>query len=242
MDHDRPGCFNQALMELGATICTPKAPKCSQCPAKTLCAALKRVEGWSEAKNGTTASEPQPSVTDYPQKVAKKKPREEAIRCCVLVLSIEGKNYFVLAKRPDKGLLAGLWEFPNVPLDEGKEKLAGLANRILKQLGSGSKLEGRDLLEIGSFVHIFTHIKQKTHVDFAKTKAPRSALDPPAAAADPPIHLVDASDSEAIKELSTGVRKAIGVYCKKGKLKEKNQKTVSQFFKPVVKIESKNPV
>ena len=63
-----------------------------------------------------------PSVTDYPEKVKKKAPREETIRSCLVVLRSKEKNkggkgqssLFFLVKRPPTGLLAGLWEFPNI--------------------------------------------------------------------------------------------------------------------------------
>ena len=42
---DRPGCFNQSLMELGATICTPKKPQCDKCPLADMCSALKEKQG-----------------------------------------------------------------------------------------------------------------------------------------------------------------------------------------------------
>ena len=88
-----PGDFNQALMELGATVCLPSgAPLCERCPAKDFCAALL-----------------QDRIAELPVKAAKK-PRKIQERTVWLIFR-GGK--VALRRRPEKGLLAGLWEFPN---------------------------------------------------------------------------------------------------------------------------------
>jgi len=93
MPLDCPGDFNQALMELGATVCLPNgAPLCDQCPAQTLCAAKRE---------GLTAQ--------LPVKPPKKGRRVEE-RTVYIILN---GGRVALRKRPDKGLLAGLWEYPN---------------------------------------------------------------------------------------------------------------------------------
>ena len=90
-----PGDFNQALMELGATVCLPNgAPLCQRCPAGAFCAARRE---------GRTA--------DLPVK-APKKPRRVEERTVFLIFS-GGK--VALRRRPARGLLAGLWEYPNEP-------------------------------------------------------------------------------------------------------------------------------
>ena len=92
--------FNQALMELGATVCVPNGPpRCLLCPARDLC--LGRARGTAES---------------LPVKTPKKPRRAE--EKTVFLLLREGK--IALRRRPDSGLLAGLWEFPNVDgtLDE----------------------------------------------------------------------------------------------------------------------------
>lgn len=81
-------------MELGACVCTPKSPKCEVCPTQSFCHAYK-------AGN----------VTKYPVKRPKaaKKTEERT----VLLLECNGR--FAVEKRSETGLLAGLWQFPNVP-------------------------------------------------------------------------------------------------------------------------------
>ncbi len=88
-----PGKFNQALMDLGATVCLPNgAPKCAQCPLEALCLARKHGR-----------------ETEFPVK-APKKPRREEERT---VLVIRDGRKVALHRRPQRGLLAGLYEFPN---------------------------------------------------------------------------------------------------------------------------------
>ena len=131
IDAARPGAYNQAMMDLGATVCLPNgAPKCALCPARTLCEAYK---------NG---------LTEILPVRAKKKARRVEERT-VLLLFRRGR--VALRKRPDTGLLAGLWEYPSVPesLDESGAALA------LAQLG----LAAEHLSPAGAAKHIFTHIE-----------------------------------------------------------------------------------
>lgn len=129
MPSKRPGDFNQAMMELGAMVCLPNgAPRCGECPLQELCAAHRA---------GTEM--------DFPKKAAKK-PRviEEKT---VLMLRDEEKT--ALRRRPPKGLLAGLYEFPSLEgfLSE-KEVLRHLDKMGLKIVRIQPLLEHK---------HIFSH-------------------------------------------------------------------------------------
>ena len=131
MPQECAGDLNQALMELGATVCLPNgAPKCEICPARMMCEAYK---------NG---------LTEVLPVRAKKKARKIEERT-VLLLFQDGR--IALRKRPDTGLLAGLWEYPNLPesLDEASALLA------LAQMG----LSAGSIAPAGSAKHIFTHIE-----------------------------------------------------------------------------------
>lgn len=100
---DDPNSFNQALMELGALICTPKNPKCEVCPVQTLCEAhLKHEE------------------EHYPVKEKKIKKVEEHY---TLILLKKGDTYS-FEKRPEEGLLANLWGIPMV--EKEKENLLAM--------------------------------------------------------------------------------------------------------------------
>ena len=123
---DAPGDFNQAMMELGATVCLPNgAPLCEKCPAASFCRA------YQEGRTG-----------ELPVKAPKKARRTEA-RTVYLFFY---ENQVALRRRPDKGLLAGLWEYPN-ELSDGTDwpALWGLSPRTLERAGTGR--------------HIFTHIE-----------------------------------------------------------------------------------
>ena len=123
--------FNQAMMELGATVCVPNGePKCESCPARDVCLARKR---------GTAMA--------LPVKKAKKARQVEEKTIYVLVK--EGQ--VALRQRGTEGLLAGLWEFPNVPgtLDESE------APGPLAQWGLTPKQWTKKL----TAKHIFTHVE-----------------------------------------------------------------------------------
>ncbi|MFQ9825019.1 MAG: NUDIX domain-containing protein [Mediterraneibacter faecis] len=93
MPEDRPGDFNQALIELGATVCVPNGqPLCDQCPWDTVCKAYK-----------------EDLIDQLPVKTPKKARRIEH----KTVFLLECGEQIAIHKRGDKGLLAGLWEFPN---------------------------------------------------------------------------------------------------------------------------------
>jgi len=128
--HSNP--FNQALMDLGSMLCTPKDPQCPRCPLRDLC-------------KGKASGEPE----RFPVKSIKKKiPHIEAIAA---VIQQNGK--VLLEQRPPKGLLGGLWEFPNWKI-ERKGRLR-LRNRIQKEMGMNVKVRE----SIGIFKQTFSHFK-----------------------------------------------------------------------------------
>lgn len=128
---DRAGDFTQALMELGATLCGPnRKPDCSNCPCNALCLGYAR---------GTAEKLP----------VKKAKPQRRSEDRTVFILSCDG--FYALHKRPKTGLLAGLWEFPNVP---GKLSLTEAIDEVEK---AGVKI--KDILRQVEKKHIFTHIE-----------------------------------------------------------------------------------
>jgi A/G-specific adenine glycosylase len=93
MDLERPGDWNQALMELGATLCSPRAPECAVCPVVDCCAAYDA---------STQGRCPGTSVRTKPKKR----------RIALAVLQADG--CVMLERRPSEGLLAGMWSFPEV--------------------------------------------------------------------------------------------------------------------------------
>ena len=126
--------FNQGLMDLGAMICTPKEPQCPECPLLNLC-------------NGRASGDPE----RFPTKTLKKKiPHIEAISA---VIRDDGKVF--LQRRPPKGLLGGLWEFPNWPIEGKKDLEEYLKHKVKSEIGL--KVKSEDL--IGSFQQTFSHFK-----------------------------------------------------------------------------------
>ena len=125
------GSFTQALMELGATLCGPnRAPDCEHCPLKSICAA--KAEGTAQ---------------ELPIKLPRKKRRLENMT--LLILCCDGA--YALQKRPDKGLLASLWQFPNI---EGH-----LSAQQAMDLAVSWQVHPKALLKQVSKTHIFTHIQ-----------------------------------------------------------------------------------
>ncbi len=128
---ERAGDFTQALMELGATLCGPnRKPECEQCPCRAIC-------------RGYTAG----TAESLPVKAPKKQRRQEELT--VFILSCDG--CYALEKRPNKGLLAGLWQFPNVPGTlEPQQALCQLESQ---------GLHPKEILRQIHRTHIFTHIQ-----------------------------------------------------------------------------------
>lgn len=125
----RPGDFNQAMMELGAMVCLPNGkPKCEECPLRGFCRAYS-----------------QGSMTEYPKKAPKRARKTE--EKTVLVLQDEAR--VALARRGEKGLLAGFYEFPCLPGKQTDEQVL----EYLKKLGFVSLR----IRKIGEAKHIFTH-------------------------------------------------------------------------------------
>lgn len=167
VDPLRPGDFNQALMELGATVCTHLNPSCSSCPASEICQAL------SISKHDNSKA-----VTDYPVKVVKVKQRRDFSAVCVVELlgldtmleKNQSTSKFILVKRPDEGLLAGLWEFPSVSLDGETVSSARrkAVNQFLKEVFKIDTRKTCNIVsreDVGEFVHIFSHIRLKLYVE-----------------------------------------------------------------------------
>ena len=131
IDRNRPGAWNQAMMDLGATVCLPDgAPLCESCPARARCAAYR------EELTGV-----------LPVRGEKKKRRAEERTVFLLLRG----GTIAVRRRPDTGLLAKLNEFPNVSgnLDEASARIA------LARWG----LEPLSLAPCGAAKHVFTHIE-----------------------------------------------------------------------------------
>jgi A/G-specific adenine glycosylase len=128
---ERPGDYAQALMDLGATLCTPRKPDCHRCPIKNACKAF--AQGKQE---------------NYPTREKKLKVPEKQ---GVVFIVQDKQGRVLLRKRPETGLYAGLWEFPSTPWETAEPSAAVLRASAPKPL-AWKKLAPR-------VDHVFSHFK-----------------------------------------------------------------------------------
>jgi len=138
-----PGDWTQALMELGALICTPQSPKCLLCPVQTLCQA--RLQGIAEM---------------LPLKPKKKPLPHYDVSAAV----IQQADKYLIAQRPPDGMLGGLWEFPGGKQEADETLTECLQREIQEELGVD--------IAVGELVttikHSYTHFKITLHAFYAR--------------------------------------------------------------------------
>lgn len=156
IDPYKPGDFNQAMMDLGSSTCTPTTPTCNLCPINEFCQAFEA---------GT--------MTQYPVK-SKKKKAKPVYYAGLLIQNERGE--FLIEKRPAEGLLANMWTFPLLPeelLTVGTGLKIGKLNdklpeTIETQVLNNLSAESRQRYQIepiwlkkpfGEVVHLFSHLK-----------------------------------------------------------------------------------
>ncbi len=150
---ERAGAFNEALIELGALICTARQPRCVHCPLQADCAAFQR---------GTPTAYPRP------------RPKRTVSRVVVpsLVLT-DGVGRALLCRRPAHGLLGGLWEFLSAEQSSSAqcadEDAAALAHRR-----AGLRVDPASVRPLGEVSHAFTHFKVTRRVWHARALNPDS--------------------------------------------------------------------
>jgi A/G-specific adenine glycosylase len=151
VDPEEPSSFNQALMELGATVCKPSNPKCESCPLSGQCKAFEILNRGGELTGLNGVPLKLESISDLPFKAPKKPPKELKYHVHVIRRCRDGRAQFMLVRRPSAGLLAGQWEFPMVPAsdppsqteEEGEDK---------QQQHQASGVDDTDHLEAGNAV------------------------------------------------------------------------------------------
>ena len=137
-----PGDFAEALMDLGATVCAPRRPRCGECPWQSACRA--RASGKPEA---------------FP---AKKKKTARPIRHAVMFWAEDGRGRVLVRRRPEQGLLGGMMEFPSTPWRE-KPWTEGEALRHAPAKGAWRNLSP-------SFRHVFSHFALEARVARAQVR------------------------------------------------------------------------
>ena len=141
VEPQQAGRVNEALMDLGATICTPQGPRCLACPLYDQC--LARQRGTQEERPVRTARKPlrhfdvTAAVLQHPQR----------------------PDQFLIAQRPPDGMLGGLWEFPGGKQDEGETLADCLRREMMEELAVDVAVGE----QIASIRHAYTHFKITLH-------------------------------------------------------------------------------
>lgn len=134
----RAGEYNQALMDLGATVCIPRKPKCGQCPIAEFCQAQKL---------GIQNQRPV------------KKAKADSPHYIVTAAVIQRNGHVLVAQRPQEGLLGGMWEFPGGKQKPGETLQACLEREICEELGVKIEVGER----LGVYEHAYSHFRITLH-------------------------------------------------------------------------------
>jgi A/G-specific adenine glycosylase len=134
----RAAAYNQALMDLGATICTPQKPACDRCPIRQFC------QAWQLGVQDERPVRLQNPATPHH---------------VVTAAVIRKGEQVLLAQRPKSGLLGGLWEFPGGKLQAGESLTECLQREIREELGAEICVQQ----EIGVYRHAYTHFRVTLH-------------------------------------------------------------------------------
>lgn len=146
LDPNRPGDYNQAMMECGALVCRDKLPDCCHCPVQSFCQAYKRKE-----------------VEHYPRKIAKSRIPHITV---VAALIADKQGQLLIGKRPSEAMLGGLWEFPGGKV-EAKESLeAALAREVAEELDITVVVREKFIV----IKHAYSHFKITMHVFWCDLK------------------------------------------------------------------------
>ncbi len=141
VDPDRPGDFNQALMELGSLVCLPRNPLCHECPLQPYCLAFER---------GTHLQRPV-------RRPRKKTPHYDVV--AGVVRRASEPDAFLIAQRPADAMLGGLWEFPGGKKQEGESLEQALERELREELGVTVEV-GEPLPAIK---HAYSHFRITLH-------------------------------------------------------------------------------
>lgn len=134
-----PGDLNQALMELGATVCLPRSPRCDTCPVRGQCGALRRGVQEALPVRRRAAAVPHHDV---------------------VVAVIRRRGRYLIGRRPPEGLLGGLWEFPGGKVRAGETHAEALERELREELGVGISVGE----PIAAVRHAYTHLRVTLHV------------------------------------------------------------------------------
>jgi len=143
----RPHDYAQAIMDLGATLCTPRQPACHRCPLAGLCEGLR--QGVAEQLPETRPRKPLPLRRQ-------------------VALALKGRRGYLVCRRGFEGMLGGLWEFPSRELGEDGDA-AALASLLGKELGAGPAER------LGRVRHVYSHFRLEVELFTARCIEDRCA-------------------------------------------------------------------
>ncbi len=143
LPHGSARNFNQAMMELGALVCTPKSPKCSACPLKASCKAL---------------------AAGNVELLPNKGPAQAKVKIQVAIAILEKDGKIFIQKRHQKGLMAGLWEFPGGKVEAGESIEEALSREVLEETG----LRMKNLCFFMNLQHAYTRYLVDLHCFLAE--------------------------------------------------------------------------
>ncbi|CAL4110105.1 unnamed protein product, partial [Meganyctiphanes norvegica] len=191
VDLTTPGDFNQGLMELGATICTPKNPQCTSCPLSNVCVAYAKCRNvnslanhFIKSENTDTKQEDQSYLRDIEclpdcdfcfskedwneslgvqnyPRKGQKTKSREEISAVVLIRRTNGE--MLLLQRPAKGLLANLYEFVSISISGEDDYESYVTDKLVDDYGLTHKT-AQSRKYITEVLHIFSHIRQTYRV------------------------------------------------------------------------------
>lgn len=137
------GSVNQALMDLGSSVCTPRAPACDHCPVASRCTAFR---------NDTVALRP-----------ARRRRPPLPHRDIAAALVWKGPR-LLIARRPEEGLLGGLWEFPGGKVESGETPAEAAGREVREELG----IEVEVLDKVAAIDHAYSHFRITLHLFHAR--------------------------------------------------------------------------
>ncbi|XP_068239234.1 adenine DNA glycosylase-like isoform X2 [Palaemon carinicauda] len=258
VDPNRPGDFNQAMMELGATVCTPKSPSCASCPVQDLCIAYRQ-EGNHKASliasnfflKESSESRKEKIVTDIEclpgcdlclrkedlderygvhNYPSKKLKKEVKEQVLIIILLKQTDGQMLLLKRPKLGLLANLWEFPSISCEESNEILTQHISEFFAL--SKSVVNSRNF--VGDATHVFSHIKQTYRIYKIDLKEDKQLVSWPSTYQSgkwmSKEEFLNSATSNAMKKVKKSKRT-----CSDDHKDNKKQRTISHFFKAATK-------
>ncbi|MGE0192073.1 MAG: A/G-specific adenine glycosylase [Planctomycetota bacterium] len=150
MARRRPGDWNQAVMELGATVCVPRTPRCDLCP-------------WGRVCRGRHMGDPE----RYPRRAA----RREIPHHDIAAGLVWRKGELLIARRPSEGLLGGLWEFPGGKRQPGES----LEEAVVRELREETGLRVRVEAPFVSIDHAYSHFRITLHLFHCRVVGGRAA-------------------------------------------------------------------